>query len=445
MSKIGLSSHFNYQKLLRFTLPSILMMMFTSVFGVIDDGLFVSNFVGKNAFVAINIMAPILTAVGAIAFMLSSGSSAVVAKTLGEGDERRASEYFSMTVYAGVIIGVLLTVIGYPLLRPFCVLLGAEGEVLENCLTYGRILLPFITLFITQNLFSTFLVTAEKPQLAMTLTILSGVINIIFDILLMVKLKLGIVGAVCATISGTLLTSIVPLLYFLFSKESKIRLVRARIDLGILWKSCLNGLSELISNISMALVALVFNYKLMRITGNDGVAAYGVIMYLSFVFAAAFLGYGSGVAPVIGFHFGAQNKDELKNLFRKSLVVIGCFGVLLFGFSELTARLFASVFVSYDTALLDMTVHGFRIYAFSLLFMGFNLFASSFFTALNDARVSGWSSFIRTFVFQIGTVLILPLFGGLDGIWFSSVAAEVLALAVNVGFFVRNAGKYGYQ
>jgi len=367
-----------------------------------------------------------------------------VSKTLGEGDERKASQYFSMTVYVGVIVGVALTVLGYIFLRPFCVILGAEGEVLDNCLIYGRILLPFITLFITQNLFSTFLVTAEKPQLAMVLTILSGVINIVFDTLLMVIFKLGIFGAVCATISGTLFTSIVPLLYFLFSKESKIKLVRTGIDFKVIWKSCLNGLSELISNISMALVALVFNYKLMRIAGNDGVAAYGVIMYLAFVFAAAFLGYGSGIAPVIGFHYGAKHKDELKNLFRKSLVLIGCFGVVLFVFSELTARVFASIFVSYDAALLDMTVHGFRIYAFSLFFMGYNLFASSFFTALNDAKVSGWSSFIRTFVFQIGTVMVLSAFGGLDGIWFSTVAAEILALAVNIWFFVKNGKKYGY-
>jgi len=444
MSKIGLSSHFDYKKILQFTLPSILMTMFSSIFSVIDDGLFVSNFVGKDAFVAINIMAPILSAVGAIAFMLSSGSSALVAKTLGEGDEKRAREYFSMTVYVGVIVGVTLTILGYPLLRPFCVAFGAEGAVLENCLTYGRIMLPFITLFIVTNLFSTFLVTAERPQMAMILTILSGVINIVFDTLLMVVLKWGIVGAVLATISGTLLTSIVPLLFFLFSKESKIRLVRTRIDLKAMGKSCLNGLSELVSNISMSLVALVFNYKLMRIAGNDGVAAYGVIMYLSFVFAAAFLGYGSGIAPVVGFHYGAGNKDELKNLFRKSLVLLGVGGVILFGFSQLTARLFASVFVSYDAALLDMTVHGFRIYAFSLFFSGFNLFTSSFFTALNDARVSGLSSFVHTFFFQIGAVLILPLFLGLDGIWLSPVVGEVFSLAVNIGFFVKNGKKYGY-
>lgn len=444
MNKIGLASHFDYKKLLQFTLPSILMMVFTSVFSVIDDGLFVSNFVGKNAFVAINIMAPILTAVGAIAFMLSSGSSAVVSKTLGEGDAKAASAYFSMAIYFGVIVGVVLTILGYPLLKPFCILFGAQGEVLENCLIYGRILLPFLTLFITQNLFSTFLIAAEKPKFAMLLTILSGVINIIFDTLLMVVLRLGIVGAVCATISGTLFTSVVPLLYFLLSKESKIKLVRTRIDFKIIGRSCLNGMSELISNVSMALVALVFNYKLMRIAGNDGVAAYGVIMYLSFVFASVFLGYSGGVAPVVGFHFGAGSAKELRNLFKKSMTLIACFGVLLFAVSELVARPFASIFVSYDEQLLSMTTRGFRIYAFSLLFMGFNLFASSFFTALNDARVSGASSFIRTFVFQIGTVLVLPLFYGLDGIWVSPIAAEALALAVNVGFFVKNGGKYRY-
>lgn len=296
-----------------------------------------------------------------------------------------------------------------------------------------------------QVVFQTFLITNEKPKFAMFLTILSGVINIIFDILLIVVLKLGIVGAVFATISGSVLTSLLPLFYFAFSKESKLKLVKTKIRFWVIKKSCFNGVSELISNISSAIVAVVFNYKLMQIAGNDGVAAYGVIMYLSFVFTATFLGYSQGVAPIVGYNYGANNNKEQKNIFKKSIILICIFGTLLTILAEIVAVPFSKIFVSYDKTLLDMTVNGFRIYAFSLLFMGINLFASSFFTALNDGIVSGIISFMRTFVMQIGTVLIIPIFLGLNGIWISTIVAEILAIIISIIFFIRKKEKYKYM
>lgn len=444
MKKIELSEHFDYKKLLKFTIPSILMMVFISVFSVIDDGLFVSNFVGKNAFVAINIMTPIATALSAIGFMFSTGGSALVAKTLGEKEDKKANEYFSMIVYFAVITGIIITILGFLVLKPFCIMLGAEGEVLKDCLIYGKIFLPFSTLFILQMIFQSFLITDENPKMAMLLTILSGIINIVFDVLLMVIFKLGIVGAVCATLSGTVLTAIIPLLHFIFSKKSKLKLVKTNIKFWVIKKSCLNGFSELISNISMALVAIVFNYKLMQIVGNDGVAAYGVIMYLAFVFSATFLGYSQGVSPIIAYNYGGKNNDELKNVFKKSIILICIFEIILMLFAEIVAVPFSKIFVSYDIDLLNMTVNGFRIYAFSLLFMGINLFSSSFFTALNDGKVSGIISFIRTFIMQIGTVLIIPIFMGLNGIWISTVVAEVLSMIVSVICLIYNKKRYKY-
>jgi len=376
--------------------------------------------------------------------MIGTGGSAIVAKTLGEKEDKKANEYFSMIVYFSIIVGIIITITGLLFIKPFCSMLGAKGEVLRNCTIYGNILFPFSTFFILQSIFSTFLITAEKPKMAMALTIIAGVINIIFDTLLIVVLKLEVVGASFATISGMFFTALIPLLYFIFSKESKLKLVKTKINMKIIGKSCFNGLSELVSNISGALVALIFNYKLMQIAGNDGVAAYSVTMYLSSVFSATFLGYGTGVAPIIAYNYGAKNNKEQKNIFKKSIIMICVFGVLLTLLAEITAVPLSKIFVNYDINVLNMSVNGFRIYAISLLFMGINLFASSFFTALNNGVVSGLISFIRTFIMQIGTVMIIPIFLGLNGIWISTVVAEILTMIISIIFIINNRKKYQY-
>ena len=405
--KIQLSDHFTTGKLLRFVAPSIVMMIFTSVYGVVD-GLFVSNFVGKTAFAAVNLIFPLLMILGALGFMIGTGGSALVARTLGEGDSGRAQRYFSMLVYVTIGGGIVFSVLGLLFLRPIAVLLGAQGAMLEDCVVYGGILLAGQTMFMLQNVFQSFLITAEKP-------------------------------AASQFVGGG-----VPLLYFARPNRSLLRLGKTKLDSRALLKACTNGSSELMTNLSSSLVTVLYNFQLMQLAGEDGIAAYGVIMYVNFIFIAIFIGYSIGSAPVVGYHHGAGNSTELKSLFRKSLLLVGAAGVALTVAAEALALPLTKIFVGYDAALLAMTCRGFRLYSLSFLLTGFNIFSSGFFTALNDGFVSAVISFLRTLVFQTAVVLVLPALMGTDGIWLAIVVAELLALAVSAWFLWRKRGKYRY-
>lgn len=441
--RIQLSDHFTYGRLLRFTLPSIVMMIFTSIYSVVD-GLFVSNFVGKTPFAAINLIMPILIVLGALGFMIGTGGSAIVAKTLGERDTERANRYFSMLVYVTVVGGVLLTALGEFLLRPMCVLLGAKGEMLENCVLYGRIVLLALTAFMLQNVFQSFLITAEKARLGLIITVLSGVTNMVLDYVFIALLHWGLAGAALATALSQMVGGFTPFVYFLRENDSLLRLTKTRFDGRILLKTCTNGSSELMSNISASVVTMLYNFQLMRLAGEDGIAAYGVVMYVNFIFAAIFVGYSIGTAPVIGYQYGAQNHAELKNLFCRSLVLMTLSGAGMALLAEALAQPLTQIFVGYDAGLYAMTLRGFRLYSVSFLITGINIFGSSFFTALNNGVVSAAISFLRTLVFQVVVVLVLPAIFGLDGIWFAITAAELLALAVTILFFVLKRKEYHY-
>ena len=441
--RIQLSDHFTYGRLLRFTLPSIVMMIFTSIYSVVD-GLFVSNFVGKTPFAAINLIMPILIVLGALGFMIGTGGSAIVAKTLGERDTERANRYFSMLVYVTVVGGVLLTALGEFLLRPMCVLLGAKGEMLENCVLYGRIVLLALTAFMLQNVFQSFLITAEKARLGLIITVLSGVTNMVLDYVFIALLHWGLAGAALATALSQTVGGVTPFVYFLRENDSLLRLTKTRFDGRILLKTCTNGSSELMSNISASVVTMLYNFQLMSLAGEDGIAAYGVVMYVNFIFAAIFVGYSIGTAPVIGYQYGAQNHAELKNLFRRSLVLMTLSGAGMALLAEALAQPLTQIFVGYDAGLYAITLRGFRLYSVSFLITGINIFGSSFFTALNNGVVSAAISFLRTLVFQVIVVLVLPAIFGLDGIWFAITAAELLALAVTILFFVLKRKEYHY-
>ncbi|WNX85957.1 MATE family efflux transporter [Agathobaculum sp. NTUH-O15-33] len=441
--KIQLSDHFTYKKLLRFVLPSVVMMIFTSIYGVID-GLFVSNFVGKTPFAALNLIMPFLMMMAALGFMIGTGGSAIVAITLGEGDKERANRYFSMLVYVTLAAGLVLTVLGVAALRPIAAAMGAEGEMLENCVLYGRIILFALAPFMLQNVFQSFFVTAEKPKLGLAMTVAAGLTNIVLDYVFIVPLGWGLAGAALATALSQVVGGVAPLLYFARKNDSLLRLTRASFEGRILIKACTNGSSELMTNISMSLVNILYNFQLMSVAGEDGVAAYGVIMYVNFIFAAMFLGYAIGSAPVISYHYGAANHAELKNLFRKSLTIVALAAFTLTIVAEALAAPLATVFVGYDAGLMELTRHGFRLYALSFLMNGFNIFGSAFFTALGDGLVSALISFLRTLLFQVAAVLLLPLVFGVDGIWLAIVAAELLALLVTVWFLARKRTKYHY-
>lgn len=442
--QIQLSDHFTYKKLLRFAVSPIMMMVFTSIYGVVD-GLFVSNFVGKVPFAAINLIMPFTMILGGMGFMVGTGGSALVAKTLGEGDRPAANRYFTMMVLFTLLLGAGLSVFGIAAMPRAARLLGATDAMMEDCVVYGRVVVAFTAAFMLQNVFQTFLSTAEKPKLGLFYTVAAGVANMALDALFIAVFRWGVAGAALATGISQLVGGVLPLFYFLRPNSSLLRLTKTRLELRILLKACGNGSSELMSNISGSVVGMLYNYQLLRFAGEDGVAVYGVLMYVSFIFVAAFIGYTVASTPIVGYHHGAGNHPELKSLLKKSVVLMLSAGVLMMVLSQVLARPLANVFVGYDQELSQMTQHAFMVFSGSFLLAGFNIFVSSFFTALNNGAISAAISFLRSLVFQIICVLALPALLGLDGIWWSVAVADVFACAISIIFLFAKRKKYHYM
>lgn len=443
--KIQLSDHFTYGRLLRFTVPSIAMMVFTSIYGVVD-GFFVSNFAGKVPFTAVNLIMPFLMIFATIGFMFGTGGSAIVARTFGEDEPDRARRYFSLFVYVTFGLGVVFGIVGIAGIREIATLLGAEGALLEDCVIYARIILLALPFYVLQLLFQSFLITAEKPHLGLAVTVGAGVTNMVLDAVLVILLpqEWKLAGAAIATAMSQVVGGVVPLVYFLRRNDSILRLGKTRWDGRAVLKACTNGSSEFMSNISMSLVGMLYNVQLMRYAGQDGVAAYGVMMYVSMIFAAAFIGYSIGAAPVVSYHLGAQHHDELHGLLKRSLILIGSFAVCMTVAAELLAHPLARLFVGYDAELMALTISGFRIFALAFLLMGFSIFGSAFFTALNDGLTSALISFLRTLVFQSAAVLLLPRLWGIEGVWISIVLAECLSVSLTAFFLVGKRKRFGY-
>lgn len=441
--KIQLSDHFTYRKLIRFVLPSIVMMIFTSIYGVVD-GLFVSNLVGKTALAAVNFIWPVVMSLGGIGFMIGTGGSAIVGQLLGEGKPGKARSVFSLMVYATLVLGISFTVLGMFFLRPIAELMGAEGELLSESLAYGRILLAGMTAFMLQNVFQSFLVTAERPTLGLIFTIAAGCTNIVMDWLLVSVFRWGVEGAALATILSYVVGGVIPLIYFGIYRKGTLYLTVCKIDFRAIRKAFSNGFSELLSNLAMSLVGVLYNYQLLRIVGEDGVAAYCVILYVNFIFLSCFIGYAVGTAPIFSYHYGAGNSRELHNLYTKSLRLTAVSGAVMLLLSILLSDPLNRMFVGYNDELLRMTVRGFVIYAIAYLFSGTNIFASSFFTALGDGLSSAVISFLRTMVFQMLALFLLPVWMGADGIWFSVVVAEGLSLIVSVIYLLLKRKRFGY-
>lgn len=440
---IKLSDHFTYKKLLRFTVSPIIMMVFTSIYGVVD-GFFVSNFVGKNSFAAINLIMPFLMIIGGMGFMIGTGGSALTAKTLGEGDNAKADEYFTMMVKFTAILGIFLSVLGIIFIRPIAQKLGADSDMLGECVVYGRVILVFNTAYMLQNVFQSFFVAAEKPKLGLAATVAAGVTNMILDALFIAVFDMGVFGAALATGLSQVVGGILPLVYFARPNGSLLKLTSVNLKARPILNACTNGSSELMSNISSSLVSMLYNFQLMRLAGKNGVAAYGVLMYVQFIFIAISIGYSIGSAPIISYHYGANNHKELKNMLSRSTVLMGVSGILLMFAAKSLASPLARIFVGYDAELFEMTRNAFGLFSFSFILAGMNIFASSFFTALNNGGVSAAISFMRTLIFQLGSVLILPIFLGINGIWLSNTSAEIFAFVISLIFIVINRKKYKY-
>lgn len=440
---IRLSDHFSYSKLIRFTLPTIAMMIFTSIYGVVD-GVFVSNCVGSDAFAAVNLIMPVIMILGSTGFMIGTGGSAIVSKTLGEKKLEKANEYFSMLIYLCIVSGVILSAIGIIFIKPIAGLLGATGDIANNCIIYGRTVFFMMTGLFLQNAFQSFLVVAEKPKLGLAVTLLAGFTNMFLDFLFVYVLRLGVFGAAVATGISQFVGAIIPVIYFASGKNNILHLKKCRFNKDIIIKTCINGSSEMVTNMSMSLVNMLYNMQLMKYIGTNGIVAYGIIMYVGFIFSGTYIGYSLGSAPVISYHYGAGNKKELKSLFKHSIILLVISSVIMTLLAEVLAKYLAGIFVSYDKQLLELTTTAIRIYSVSYLISELNIFASSFFTALNNGFVSAAISFLRMFLFQIIMILLLPVIIGINGIWIAVTAAEALALVVSVIFVIINRKKYGY-
>lgn len=440
---IQLSDHFSYARLLRFTLPSIAMMIFTSIYGVVD-GFFVSNYVNESAFTAVNFIMPFLMLLGTVGFMFGTGGSALIAKTMGQGEQEKAEKIFSLIVYTAIVTGCVLTVLGLIFLRPFATLLGAEGQLLENCVIYGRIFILAVPAFVLQQAFQSFFIAAEKSNLGFVITVMAGITNIILDALLVAVLDLGLPGAAAATALSAVVGGIAPLIYFARPNTSRLHLRKTSFDSFVLFRTCANGSSELMSNVSMSIVSMLYNTQLMKYAGENGVAAYGVLMYVMMIFLAVFIGYSIGSAPVISYHYGAEHHDELKNLLKKSAGIILVFSVCMFLAAKLLAVPLTGIFVKPESESYSLTIRAFSIFSYSFLFAGVSIFSSAFFTALNDGLTSALVSFLRTLVFQTASVLLLPLLLRTDGIWASMIVAELVASLLSISFILGKRKKYQY-
>ena len=441
---IQLSEHFTYKKIFRFALPSIVMMVFTSIYGVVD-GTFVSNFVGKTPFAAVNLVWPFLMILGAFGFMIGTGGSALVAKTLGENKKEDANRYFTMLITLVVILGILLTIFGLIVVRPLSHALGARGQMLEDCVTYGRTLMIFNTAFMLQSVFQSLFITAEKPRLGLIMTVAAGLTNMVLDALFIAVFKWGLVGAALASGLSQCIGGILPLIYFLSSKnDTALKFVKTKLEGKVLLKACANGVSELMTTVSSSLVSMLYNFQLMRLAGQNGIAAYGAVMYVEFEFIAVFIGYSIGTAPIVSYHYGSENHNEVKNMLQKSFKIMSVLGITMMVLAQILASPLAKVFVGYDKQLFDMTVHGFRLFSFYFILAGINIYASSFFTALNNGMISAIISFSRTLGFETLAVIILPIFLQLDGVWLAITVAEICAFVISISFLIAKREKYHY-
>lgn len=419
------------------------MMVFTSIYGVVD-GFFVSNFAGKTPFAAINLIMPFVMVIGGMGFMIGTGGTALVSKVLGEGDRKKANEFFTMMIIFVLILAAVVSALGIAFIRPVAKFLGADEQMMGYCVVYGRIVIGFSAAFMLQNVFQSFLIAAEKPKLGLITILAAGCTNMVLDALFVGVFKWGVTGAAVATGISECVGGFIPLIYFIMPNKSLLRVVKTKLDIKAILQACGNGSSELMSNISSSVVGMLYNIQLGRLAGENGIAAYGVLMYVQFVFIAIFIGYSIGVAPIIGYNYGAQNYAELKSMRKKSMLIMGVLGVILSAVAFCFAKPLAKIFVSYDAELLALTVRAFKIYAIHFLLCGFNIFASGFFTALNNGGVSAAISFLRTLVFQSAAVIIMPIMFGVNGIWWAVVVAEVCAFIISTTFLIIKRKKYNY-
>lgn len=440
MSSVDMSKHFNTAALLRYTAPSMVMMVFTSIYTIVD-GFFVSNYAGKTAFAAVNLIMPFIMILSTAGFMVGTGGGALVAQQRGKKNDEQANRYFSLIIWFALVLGIICALVGFFAMEPVARFLGASDELVPICVLYGQISMVSLPMFMLQFAFQPLFSTAGKPTLGLVITIISGLTNIVLDFVLVGYLNMGVAGAAWATVASEYVGGLVPLIYFLMPNKSFLRLGKTKFDIKVIGKTCANGSSEMMSNIAMSVVAIVYNWQLVRLLGEDGVAAYGVIMYVGMIFGAILMGYVMGSAPLMSYQHGADNKVEKNSLLRHGLAIMAVGGICALIAAQLLAPTVADIFTSYDEGLKELTIHAFRLYSIAFLLTGFSVFGSSLFTSLGNGVISAFISFMRTLVFETGSVILLPLIFGADGIWTSVIVAEIASTTL-VSLCVIKYGKY---
>lgn len=445
MERIKLSDHFTYIRLLRFTMPTILMLLSASLYGVVD-GLFIANCAGKTAFAAVNLIWPFPMLLGAIGYMFGAGGCALVSKTMGEGYYERARSYFTMLTITAVACGFLFASIGIFFIDDIANMLGAKsGMIHVNCVVYGRYIMAAMPLFILQCMFQPYMIAAEKPKWGLAIIFVAGCVNVLLDYYFLYNKNMGVAGAGLATMISQAVGAVLPMFLFVGKKHSKLYFVsKIKIEPLVLAKTCANGASEFIVNASMPFVNLLYVYALWKVAGEDGVGAYGVIMYVNIVFFSFYNGLAMGSSPIISFHYGAHQMYEVRNVKRIVFCLLSISGLLLFVVAELTSPMIAGLFSKGDEVFGDIIERSFSLYALSFLFAPYNIYASAFFTALNNGKVSAAISFSRILFFQVGALLTLPIWFGIDGFWMALPIAEVLCLGLSIFLYLKFKPLYNY-
>ncbi len=438
-----LSQNFSYTKLLLFTLPTICMMIFTSIYTIVD-GFFISNYVGKTAFAAVNLIWPALMILASLGFMVGSGGSAIVARLLGEKKQKEANQVFTMMFIFTLILGIITSILGCLATPMVAKLLKASEGMFDTCVLYGRIINAFNFTFMLQYFFQCFFVSASKPKLGFIITVSAGIVNMILDALFIAIFNWGVAGAALATGIGQILGGFLPVIYFSRKNDSTLQFAKTKLDFNLILDACFNGSSELMSSISSSFVGILYNFQLMKYSGENGIAAYGVLMYTQMIFQAIYLGYTVGTNPIVSYNYGADNHKGLNNILTKSLKIIGISGICMFSLCFLLSEKIAHIFVGYDQTLMEITTNAFKLYAFSFIFSGYNIYASGFFTSLGNGKVSAIISFLRSMLFQLIAIYTLPVILGLNGIWWAVTAAEVCAIIISVLFITKLNKHYHY-
>ena len=428
--------------LLRFAFPTIVMMIFMGLYTIVDT-IFVAQFVNTDALSSINIVCPIINITVGLGTMIATGGNAIVSRKMGAGENQEAKEDFTLLILTGAVIGFLILLGGTIWIDKIVYALGASDLLFPYCKDYLMVLFLFIPANILQTLFSNLFVTAGKPTLGLALAVLAGIANIVFDYVFIVLLQMGIKGAAIGTGIGYMIPSIIGTVFFLM-KRSELHFCKPNMDASVLLKSCSNGVSELVSQCSAAVTTFLFNVTMMKLLGEDGVAAITVLIYSQFLLTTLYIGFSMGTAPVVSYNYGSGNVKQLKKTVRICFSFIAGISIFVFLFSLLGGESIAKVFAENNRNVFEITKNGFSIFSFSFLFSGCNIFSSALFTALSNGKASATISFLRTFGFITVSLLVLPRFLEVTGVWLAVPFAELFTLMLTVYLLCRHRKQYNY-